>query len=139
MGLDWSEKHQDMEINDAEERRLERARLPEGMDSGSRFHAVAADYAEGGSGLAATCAWAIEGIGRPLTVDELAHHAATPRGPSPGISSRIRHDSDALDHCAAVLEARAVTGVDGRSAHLAGGRDRPGGFSEPSTFGVTPT
>jgi transcriptional regulator GlxA family with amidase domain len=30
---------------------------------------------EGGSGLAATCAWAVERIDRPLTVDELARHA----------------------------------------------------------------
>ncbi len=64
---------------------------------------------EGGSGLAATCAWVIERIDRPLTVDELAHDAAcTSWDLRPAFSRRDRHDSDALDHSAAVTRSKAA-------------------------------
>jgi transcriptional regulator GlxA family with amidase domain len=43
--------------------------------SGGQAQFMQRPLPEGGSGLAVTCAWAIEQIDRPLSVRELAHHA----------------------------------------------------------------
>jgi transposase len=40
VGLDWAEEHHDIEIRDQQGRRLERARLPEGVEGVARFHAL---------------------------------------------------------------------------------------------------
>jgi transposase len=46
VGHDWAEEHHDIEIRDGEGRRLERARLPEGVEGVSRFHALVASHVE---------------------------------------------------------------------------------------------
>jgi transposase len=40
VGLDWAEDHHDVEVRDGQGRRLERARLPEGVEGVARFHAL---------------------------------------------------------------------------------------------------
>ena len=46
VGHDWAEHHHDIELRDGDGRRLERARLPEGVEGVARFHALVAGYAE---------------------------------------------------------------------------------------------
>ena len=46
VGHDWAEDHHDIEVRDGEGRRLERARLAEGVEGVARFHALVAGYAE---------------------------------------------------------------------------------------------
>jgi transposase len=46
VGHDWSEDHHDIEMRDSDGRRLERARLPEGVEGVSRFHALVAAHAD---------------------------------------------------------------------------------------------
>ena len=46
VGHDWSEDHHDIEVRDGEGRRLERARLAEGVEGVARFHALVAAYVE---------------------------------------------------------------------------------------------
>jgi transposase len=45
IGDDWAEDHHDVEIQDADGRRLARARLPEGLEGISRLHALVAEHA----------------------------------------------------------------------------------------------
>ena len=53
IGDDWAEDHHDIEIEDENGRRLARARLPEGLEGISRFHALVAEHASvGGDELA---------------------------------------------------------------------------------------
>lgn len=53
IGDDWAEDHHDIEIEDENGRRLARARLPEGVEGISRFHALVAEHASvGGDELA---------------------------------------------------------------------------------------
>jgi transposase len=46
VGDDWAEDHHDVEVLDAEGRRLARARLPEGADGIARFHALVGQFAD---------------------------------------------------------------------------------------------
>jgi hypothetical protein len=46
VGHDWAEAHHDVHIEDEHGRRLERARLPEGVEGVARFHALVAAHAE---------------------------------------------------------------------------------------------
>lgn len=46
VGHDWAEDHHDIEVRDGEGRRLERARLAEGVEGVSRFHALVADLVD---------------------------------------------------------------------------------------------
>jgi hypothetical protein len=46
VGHDWAEAHHDVHIEDEQGRRLETARLPEGVEGVSRFHALVAPYAD---------------------------------------------------------------------------------------------
>ena len=45
IGDDWAEDHHDIEIVDADGRRLARARLPEGLEGITRLHALVAEHA----------------------------------------------------------------------------------------------
>ena len=45
-GDDWAEDHHDIEARDEQGRRLERARLAEGVEGVARFHALVAGHAE---------------------------------------------------------------------------------------------
>ncbi len=42
VGHDWAEDHHDIELRDERGRRLERARLAEGVEGVARFHALVA-------------------------------------------------------------------------------------------------
>ena len=46
VGHDWAEAHHDVYIEDAEGRRLGKARLPEGVEGVARFHELVAPFAE---------------------------------------------------------------------------------------------
>ena len=46
VGHDWAEVHHDVLIEDEQGRRLERARLPEGVDGIARFHALVAAHVD---------------------------------------------------------------------------------------------
>jgi transposase len=46
VGHDWAEAHHDIYVEDADGRRLERARLGEGVEGVARFHALVADHVE---------------------------------------------------------------------------------------------
>jgi len=46
VGHDWAEVHHDIEIRDGDGRRLERARLVEGVSGVARFHVLVAAYAD---------------------------------------------------------------------------------------------
>ena len=46
VGHDWAEAHHDVHVEDAEGRRLARARLPEGVEGVARFHDLVAPWAE---------------------------------------------------------------------------------------------
>jgi Transposase/Transposase IS116/IS110/IS902 family len=46
VGHDWAEAHHDVHVEDVQGRRLERARLPEGVEGVARFHALIAAHAE---------------------------------------------------------------------------------------------
>ena len=46
VGQDWAEDHHDIELRDGDGRRLERARLAEGVEGVARFHALVAGYPE---------------------------------------------------------------------------------------------
>ena len=48
IGDDWAEDHHDVEIEDDTGRRLVKARLPEGLDGITRFHALVAEHAPAG-------------------------------------------------------------------------------------------
>ncbi len=52
VGDDWSEDHHDIEIQDADGRRLARQRLPEGAVGVARLHALVAEHADDPSGVA---------------------------------------------------------------------------------------
>ncbi|MDQ6785021.1 MAG: IS110 family transposase [Actinomycetota bacterium] len=52
VGDDWSEDHHDIEIQDADGRRLARQRLPEGAIGVARFHALVAEHADDPGGVA---------------------------------------------------------------------------------------
>jgi transposase len=45
VGIDWSEQHHDVEVQDAEGRTLARARIPEGLEGAGRLHGVLAEHA----------------------------------------------------------------------------------------------
>jgi hypothetical protein len=44
VGDDWAEDHHDVELEDAEGRRLARARLPEGIAGLTRLHEMIAEH-----------------------------------------------------------------------------------------------
>jgi transposase len=71
IGDDWAEDHHDIEIEDADGRRLARARLPEGLEGITRLHALVAEHAP--------AAWA------ELPPEQVAGHVVvgieTDRGP----------------------------------------------------------
>ncbi len=46
VGHDWAEAHHDVHVEDAEGRRLARARLPEGVEGVARFHDLVAAFVE---------------------------------------------------------------------------------------------
>ena len=46
VGHDWAEEHHDIEIRDGEGRRLERARMPEGIEGVARFHSLVAAHVD---------------------------------------------------------------------------------------------
>ncbi len=46
VGHDWAEAHHDIHVEDAEGKRLAKARLPEGVDGVARFHELVASFAE---------------------------------------------------------------------------------------------
>jgi transposase len=46
VGHDWAEAHHDVYVEDEAGRRLERARLPEGIEGVARFHALVAEHVE---------------------------------------------------------------------------------------------
>lgn len=46
VGHDWAEAHHDVHVEDSEGRRLQRARLAEGIDGVARFHELVAGYVE---------------------------------------------------------------------------------------------
>ncbi len=46
VGHDWAEAHHDVHVEDSEGRRLERARLAEGIEGVARFHELVAGYVE---------------------------------------------------------------------------------------------
>ena len=46
VGHDWAEAHHDVHVEDADGRRLARARLPEGIEGVARFHGLVAPYVE---------------------------------------------------------------------------------------------
>jgi hypothetical protein len=46
VGHDWAEAHHDIHVEDEQGRRLERARLPEGVEGVARFHALVAGYVD---------------------------------------------------------------------------------------------
>ena len=46
VGHDWAEAHHEVHVEDAEGRRLARARLPEGVEGVARFHELVAPWAE---------------------------------------------------------------------------------------------
>ncbi len=46
VGIDWSEQHHDIEVQDPDGRPVARARVPEGLDGVGRLHALLADHAE---------------------------------------------------------------------------------------------
>jgi hypothetical protein len=46
VGHDWAEAHHDVHVEDEQGRRLERARLPEGVEGVARFHALVAPHAD---------------------------------------------------------------------------------------------
>ena len=46
VGHDWAEAHHDVFIEDEQGRRLERARLPEGVEGVARFHALVAPMSD---------------------------------------------------------------------------------------------
>ncbi len=46
VGHDWAEAHHDVHVEDEQGRRLERGRLPEGVEGVARFHALVADHVE---------------------------------------------------------------------------------------------
>jgi len=46
VGHDWAEAHHDVHIEDAEGRRLAKARLPEGVEGVARFHELVAPFVE---------------------------------------------------------------------------------------------
>jgi hypothetical protein len=48
VGDDWAEDHHDLEFEDETGRRLAKARLPEGLEGISRFHALVAQHAPAG-------------------------------------------------------------------------------------------
>jgi len=45
IGDDWAEDHHDLELEDETGRRLAKARLPEGLEGITRFHALVAQHA----------------------------------------------------------------------------------------------
>ena len=45
IGDNWAEDHHDIEIEDETGRRLAKARLPEGLEGITRFHALVAEHA----------------------------------------------------------------------------------------------
>ncbi|MDP8977601.1 MAG: IS110 family transposase [Actinomycetota bacterium] len=45
VGIDWSEQHDDVEVQDADGRRLVATRVPEGLDGVGKLHALLADHA----------------------------------------------------------------------------------------------
>jgi hypothetical protein len=46
VGHDWAEDHHDIEFRDGEGRRLDKARLPEGVEGVARFHALVAEHVD---------------------------------------------------------------------------------------------
>ncbi|MCA1709031.1 MAG: IS110 family transposase, partial [Actinobacteria bacterium] len=46
VGHDWAEAHHDVHIEDGEQRRLAKARLPEGVEGVARFHELVAPFVE---------------------------------------------------------------------------------------------
>ncbi len=46
VGHDWAEAHHDVYVEDEQGRRLERGRLPEGVEGVARFHALVAEFVE---------------------------------------------------------------------------------------------
>jgi transposase len=46
VGHDWAEAHHDVHVEDAEGRRLAKARLPEGVEGVARFHELVAPFVE---------------------------------------------------------------------------------------------
>ena len=48
VGDDWAEDHHDLELEDETGRRLAKARLPEGLEGITRFHALVAQHAPAG-------------------------------------------------------------------------------------------
>ena len=44
IGDDWAEDHHDIEMKDGTSRRLTKARLPEGVEGITRFHALVAEH-----------------------------------------------------------------------------------------------
>jgi transposase len=46
VGLDWSEDHHDIHLQDGQGRQLAQARVPDGVEGIARFHALVADHAE---------------------------------------------------------------------------------------------
>ncbi len=46
VGIDWSEKHHDVDVLDGDGARLARARVPEGLQGLGRLHALLADHAQ---------------------------------------------------------------------------------------------
>ncbi len=46
VGIDWSEQHHDVEVQDREGHPLARARFPDGLDGTGRLHGLLAEYAE---------------------------------------------------------------------------------------------
>ncbi len=48
IGDDWAEDHHDLELEDESGRRLAKARLPEGLEGITRFHALVAQHAPAG-------------------------------------------------------------------------------------------
>jgi transposase len=48
IGDDWAEDHHDLELEDETGRRLAKARLPEGLEGITRFHALIAQHAPAG-------------------------------------------------------------------------------------------
>jgi transposase len=46
VGVDWAEAHHDVHVQDADGKRLGRARLPEGVEGIARFHDLVGPFAE---------------------------------------------------------------------------------------------
>jgi hypothetical protein len=46
VGHDWAEDHHDIHVQDREGRQLAKARLPDGIEGITRFHALLAEHVE---------------------------------------------------------------------------------------------